>query len=440
MLKSVAATLPPMFVGPLARSAATTMVYRLINIAIGLVITAILAKSLGADGFGVVALGLSIAFMLSMSAKLGLDIYFMRMAPQYIETHKWALLNGLLFFSGALVLILALSASAIAATIAKVINADNAIIIACAIAPLVALNSVAQGILRSIMQISKAYLPEFVFVQMIALTGILIFASRGALSPGTALFAYFIGWSLAAAVSWLWVLKHWPKAARGAAREYNWRAWTGASILVMVAGLGEFAFGKFEILALSAYGSPEALGYYAIALRFALFVTFPAFALSSGFAPTIARLHAAGDQAAMMRKIILGARMTFFGAAIASIAVSVGVTILFPWFGADFSAATPLVIILCAGFVALSIVGRPMDVLIMVGAVREAAIASAISLSISIVIMLALIPVYGAVGAAISTAVSFAFHAGLLAFLVWKRTGLRCDAFAPVSMAQASGR
>ncbi|NOX83835.1 MAG: oligosaccharide flippase family protein [Alphaproteobacteria bacterium] len=435
MLKSVAAMLPPMFVGPLARSAATTMAYRLINVAIGLAITTILAKSLGADGFGIVALGLSIAFMLSMGAKLGLDIYFIRMAPQYIETHKWALLNGLLYFSAVLVLILAVSASALAAMLATAVRADSAIIIACAIAPLVALNFIAHGILRSIMQISKAYMPEFIFVQIVVLTGALILASRGALSPGTALLAYLTGWSLAAAVSWFWVFKHWPQAARGAARQFNWRAWLGASMLVMVAGLGEFIIGKLEILTLSAYGSPQALGHYAIALKFALFATFPVFALSSGFAPTIARLHATADRAAMVRKIILGARMTLIGATLAAIAISVGVTVIFPWLGAEFAAATPLVFILCGGFVAQASVGRPLDVLLMIGAARQAAIGSVISTLFLVLIMMTLIPPYGALGAAISTAVSFAFHSALLAYFVWKKIGLRCDIFAAANAA-----
>jgi len=177
------------------------------------------------------------------------------------------------------------------------------------------------------------------------------------------------------------------------------------------------------------FGAAE-LGLYAVAFRFAQFTTFPGFALSSGFGPVIAALHAQGDHHGVGRRIWLGAWMNFIGSLIAGAAITGASWIVLPLLGAEFIAARPLVATMCAGFVLQSLAGRPADILSMLNFADAAAKAGCAVLAVYIIAIAAFAPAFGVVAAAIITASAYVAHNTILAIIVSYKTGRRCDVFA----------
>ncbi|MEM8936381.1 MAG: oligosaccharide flippase family protein [Pseudomonadota bacterium] len=420
--------------GPVAAGAVFTMGYRCFNVLTGLAITVILARALGAEGFGAAALGLSTAYMLSVLCRCGADIILIQKIPNKLESGDWAALNGLRSF-GLMIAIIGggvvfLFGSLLAVTSFEAGPLRSALLLASAMAPLIALNAVGQGILRGLLQARIAYLPEFVIVQSIALVGVIVAWGAGTLTPISVLLIYAVAWCVAGALAWIFAARAWPRAAHGVAARRSMGVWVPASLLIMAAGFGPLAFGKIEMIALSVMASPEALGLFSIAFRFAVFAAFPDFAIANAFAPSIARLHAAGAQVELQRKMRLGARATLATTVAAAAIVAVVAHAVFPLIRPEFAAAAPLAAIISLGFVGQALSGRSMDGLLMLGFAREAALASLASLIVGFVLIILLTPPLGALGAALSTALSFTLCGALAAVFFARRTGVRCDILA----------
>ena len=431
--RSAFAKLSQLASGPIARGAVATLFYRIVNVAIGLVITVLLAAQLSVEGFGLVAFGLTSAMTMAMAARLGADSLLVRMTSTFIERKNWSALNGAARFGAWLAAGASASLAAVIILLTQTIeNAGlrNALILASLIAPAVAMNAIAHALLRGMMRIERAYIPEFIIVQIITLFSLGVLAALGALTYKTVLLVYLGAWAIAATTGWRWVARYWPAEAKLAAPATKVKKWTGASALVMVAGLGEFAVGKIEVFALAALADPDAVGQFALALKFALIATFPAFAVSSALAPAIAGLKAANNVRAVQRRITLGARTAFFGAVAAGGAVALGAFVGFPLIDIAYAEAAPLALILVLGFIVQAAMGRPLDAFLMLGSLRIAAILSAGAVAIGAALAFLLTAHYGAAGAAAAAALACSLSSVLFALAAHKTLGVRTDIFA----------
>ncbi len=185
-------------------------------------------------------------------------------------------------------------------------------------------------------------------------------------------------------------------------------------------------------MVLGTHFNAAEIGVYAIAYRFAVFTTFPGFALASSLGPVLAKLHATNDEAAIQRRIHLSAIANAAGSVGAALAIAVAGWIVLPYLSADLAAARPCLAVMCVGYAIQSLAGRPGDILTMMDRAPVAAKASAITLAISFCAMFLIIPKFGALGAAMVTGITVVFHAVLLATLVARSIGIRCDVLAAI--------
>ena len=93
-------------------------------------------------------------------------------------------------------------------------------------------------------------------------------------------------------------------------------------------------------------------------------------------------------------------------------------------FGAEFTAAAPLVAMLSFGIVLSCALGPGEDVLNMLGEERLCSLGFAVALLVNVALNFALIPLLGLSGAAIATVIALGVRGALLAWFAWRRLGL----------------
>ncbi|NVK40758.1 MAG: oligosaccharide flippase family protein [Oceanospirillaceae bacterium] len=169
--------------------------------------------------------------------------------------------------------------------------------------------------------------------------------------------------------------------------------------------------------------APEQLAQLAVAQRTAMLTSFVLMAVNLVVAPRFAAMHGKGDLDGMRRVALTSVRLMLL-AATPVLAVMV---FLPDWlmrlFGEEFAAGASLLRILAIGQFVNVATGSVGYLLSMTGHEKDLRNSLLIAAPLSIVLSLWLIPTYGAIGAAVATAMAIASQNLLAVFWVRRRLG-----------------
>ena len=421
--------------GPVAVAAFSTMSLRIVNVVIGIATTALLGRMLGADGFGVFAVGLASAALILGPMQLALNHHIVNKTAQYASAQNWALLNGIRRYTMTIALASSLTLAAIAATMLTFGVSGPigfAVFIGVAMAPFMITDSMASALLRGLGEIGKAYFPQFLVMQSLHLTFTLTLAITGKLTPQTALYSLALAWVICATLSWFLVLRSWPSSAKSVQPLTRATEWGRSAIFILIGGVGGVLFGRIETLALAHFSAAVEIGVYAMAFRFAQFVTFPAFALASGITSEVSRFVALNDPYKAQYKASVATRLATGMALLASVGLFMVCSVLFPIINPDFQNAAIILLILSTGYIVQSASGFPMAFLVAFNLERDMMLpGSVVALGGASIVLIAAAH-YGAVGAAFATTAAVSATALLRALVVYKNVDIRCDILAGV--------
>lgn len=190
--------------------------------------------------------------------------------------------------------------------------------------------------------------------------------------------------------------------------------------LLLVASMN-LVMGWTDILVLGVWTDPATVGIYGVATRIAALTSFILVAVNSVTAPRFAALYAKGEHHALEQI----ARRSAAGMLLAASPVIV-VLLLFPeWllqlFGADFVEGTLLLRILALGQLVNVAMGSVGYLLMMTGHERLLRNNIMFSALLNLVGNLVLVPGFGGMGAAVSTAFSIALMNIISFILVYKK-------------------
>src|SRR5262249_13004239 len=160
----------------------------------------VLARSLGASGYGAYAFALTCVGVLSFPALLGFDTLVIRQVARYQTQGEWPLLAGLLRRASQIALVTALAASAVAAWLAwgfaSYFESDtvSAFWIALVALPIITLIRIKQAVMlgfrRAVIGLTpEALVQPVVFLMLLAIVTLI---SSQALSAPTLVTAYVI--------------------------------------------------------------------------------------------------------------------------------------------------------------------------------------------------------------------------------------------------------
>lgn len=424
--------------GPIARNSISTLIFRVVNIGLGFITTLAVAYFLGAEGYGAFAYGVGITMLGAMFARLGVHTQVIRLSASTLHQNRiyrrGVFIFGLCTALGvtivtSFVLILYFVTSGVSPIVA------NAGVIGALAAPIIAVAAVFQGMLRARLKAAKAYAPEYLFVPSFTLAAISLLAFSGNLNAATALLAFACGW-VAATIILIRLTMRLPTPQNSSLNSTNqpiairWREWSVSTVMIVIGGIIFTAMGQIETVFLGTMFGPAEVGIYAIALRFAQFATLPGFAISSAFIPVLTELISKHDHNAVAHRIDLSARANAAATLLIGCTVGVVAWFLLPLINIDFTNARLPMVIMCIGYIVQAAFGRPYDILCAADKPAAAAKASAITFVISIFMIVAIVPLWGAVGASTVTAFSVIAHSILLCYIVRAQTGHRSDVFA----------
>ena len=177
------------------------------------------------------------------------------------------------------------------------------------------------------------------------------------------------------------------------------------------------------LILLGIWGVASDVGRFGIANRTATLISFALLVINSIAAPKFAELFRQGDAASVRRTAQMATLLMMLVVSPVVVLFLAAPAWVMSLFGANFKAAAPILVILTLGQVVNVAAGSVGYLLMMSGHERKYRNATLIAGTINLLLGFVLIPMFGALGASVSTAVSVAAVNIISAFYVWRYLG-----------------
>jgi O-antigen/teichoic acid export membrane protein len=395
------------------KSIATLMV-RVAGALIALVFNIAVARLLGASATGTFFLGLAIIVVASTVSRFGMDTALLKIVGREFSNYDFSGIKGLFHGSAALGLYIGIAAAVVlhqgSSLIAAAFSGDAALAevlrhLAPAV-PLLTLLNIQAACFFGIHRTGTAFVLQNTLVPLLATLGLIV--SLGARDVVTVSIIYV----LSVAFSCLIGAVNWGRsvgpAASTASFAYLPELFRLAPPMLLTALMNRVLVRWSAIIFLGLWSTTVQVGLYAVAARLTLVLGFALTVANAIAAPRMSTHFAAGNKVMLMRTTGQAANVAVILSAPAFL-----IFLLFPqWtmsiFGDDFRNAGMLLFILSLGeFV--NVMTGPVGVLLQMSrherAYRDCAIVGG---ALQILLCVVLIPPFGAIGAAVATAVSMA--------------------------------
>ena len=386
------------------------------NVALILLLTRVF---LSPDGYGRLHFALSVLGVVGLLAILGLPKSTARYVTEYLETDptqvRYILRRSFLYLA-VLATTVAVALAALSGPLASWLGEPS-------IAPFLLVGSlyvVAYSVSSHCISVFQGLNRVEWSARLKALTGVgrVAFAVAFLLAgvgPIGALFGYVAGDTLASVVGVVALYRrHYRQLAPTPAPQDGLGRRLLEYSVPLTATKGAGAIDKkVDAILVGALINPAAVGYYVLAKQISDVLIAPAGSFGFALSPTIGEQAAGGEAetAASLYESSLRNVLLFYVPAATGLVLVAEPTVRFV-FGADYLPAVP-VVQLFAGFVVVNTVTQiTSDGLDYLGRARTRAIAKGIAAVGNFLLNLALIPVFGVLGAALATVVTHTFYMG----------------------------
>lgn len=392
------------------------------------VVALLLSRLLGPEEYGAYSFALAWALLLSVPAMLGLSQLVVREVATYRVRGDWRRVRGLLRRGNQAVLAASFAVCVTSAALFFALGWPEPpffepTIAALALVPVLTLVAVRQSAMQGLGAVVLGRVPEALVAPMLLIVLVLAFeaALPGGISARSAVEAQVLGAFVAALLGLYLLRRTLPDDVRKAEPLAETRAWlVGATPILLASAIQAVNVQAGTILTGSMAGSEEA-GVYAVAVRVALLLSFVLIASLPGLMPTIAELHEKGELVALQRLLTRAARLVFVGSLPIVLGAIVFAEPMLELFGAEFGVGSTTLRILCVGQLVQVATGLAGTILIMIGEAGPTTWAVGAGTVLNLVLSVALIPEFGAEGAAVATAASIAFANVLMVVMLWRR-------------------
>lgn len=369
----------------------------------------VLARKIGAAGYGTLSYALSIVGVLSVIAALGWPNAILRLASEYAGSERWGLLRGALRRAHQSAFLLSLILSLVLAGVAQAwspgAGLKTSLRYAAALLPVLAYLTLRRRAFQGLHWIKTSIVLEDVALPA-AVTVVVV-----AFSVSTAAGAFASYWAVAAAIAvagGVLLTRCLPAAARAAAPEYRNREWAAIALPMLLGALGTIVMNRADAVVLGTMVDMDTVGVYSAASRIAQVNVFVLASANTIAAPMLAHAHHAGNP-----KHFTSIRRQAMGLSTLGALPLCAIMLVFPaellgLFGQEFSRGVPLLRILALGQLVNAATGPVGFALLMSGRERLFAITTATTAAVGVVALLVVIPRAGALGAAWVSAASLA--------------------------------
>lgn len=431
-VQAIASLLPVRAIG---REVLSSMLIRLIYIVTQLLTAVILARYLGASGFGLYSITVSAAMLIAVPVQLGLPHYMLRRFAILSAEKKWSELRHALRRCTQLIAVAALLAFVVVIALLgsgciRVVNGQT-FYLALSLALVLSLLATYSSSLRAIGGVVSSQVYDLILRPGLLLILAVVLGTSASWGAAEVLIANILATSISALMSYL-VLKSRlsgedPNPQAG---ETSCELLRASAPFLWLAAL-QMASYQADVILLGILAGAEDVGFYRVALQLSDGVGAFLIAITAVVGPHIVRLHHAGDMAALRDLLV---KCHLFACLIVApaliFALLLGEPFLEVVFGQEFRAAYLPLTILLAGKLLYASVCFSGVTLSLLGMAKRAVKLTMVSTILSVVFNAIFIHSFGAIGAAIASSLSLLTLAVLCAREVRIRFGMQISAFA----------
>lgn len=392
----------------LARAAARTFPVAAAMRAMQFVMAMLLARQLEPAGFGVFTFALGGGMLAGRLATLGWPMVMARFLPAYRKTGDGARTRGLLRRSDQIVCLAGVAAGLLLWGVGLLLGAGHELAaglgLAALVTPLAALRSLRRR------QLAAAEQPAtgFFFDQGFASVGVVLVAAlAGFASARDAVLVYVATGLLGVLLAGLLVARWQRRTFEPGHRLYETRTWMAVALPALAGISSRALLNRTDVIMLAPLSTFVQVGYYGAALRLGILLTAPQVVLGTIIAPRFGAALAAGRHGRLRRLYLLAQGI----AVVTGLPVSAALfwfaePIVDLVFGESFAGAVGALQVLALGQLAAALSVPCASLLVVCGKERAFGLVNTVGLVLNVIANLALIPEYGALGAAIATAVA----------------------------------
>ena len=402
-------------VGHISRQSGVFFAGTIFTVALGYVFKVYLARVLGAEALGIYALGITLVGFFGVFNTLGLPQSAVRFVAAYRAAGKLDQLHALLWRGAGILLvanvILAAALLIIGRFIAVRFYHSSALVQNLPWFALIMVFSVFSGFYGKVLAGYRAVARRTLIVNFIG-SPLSMLVAVVLISLGLSLRGYLLAQIFSAAIVSLLLLaavwKLTPVEARFSSQQrasLEKEVWSLSAAMLGI-GFLEFLMVQADKIALGFYRGAREVGVYSVAGALVVYVPLVLSSVNQIFSPTIADLHTRGEHALLARlfqsltKWVVGLTLPLAGVMI------VFARPLMRIFGHDFEAGWPILIIGTLGQLVNCGVGSVGYLLLMSGNEKRLIKVQVAMAVVMVGLNIALVPVWGIVGAAVAAAVT----------------------------------
>lgn len=424
--------------GQLIRGGAGSALVQVLSKVMALLFGVVLARGLGAEGYGIYAYAFALMTLLMVSAELGMSTLLLREIAASQARHDWPYLRGVTVRGIQIALLSSLIVAGVAALLLwqqyNQISAVqiNTLVWMLVLLPLSVGIKVIASSLQGLQQVVKSQVVVMLFRPLLAIMGVgLLFALFPYMrQPQYALVVQIIATLVALCVITVLLYRYLPENVHATHSEYHTRQWLKSAVPLTIIGGAGIINNQTDILMLGYFRPPVEVGIYQVAMQGAALVAFGLTAANAVVAPQFSRLYAQGDHVRLQRLVTASARVILLAAIpIALVLVFAGGWVAGTVFGTEFSQSHLPMAILAGGQLVNAAMGSVGFLLNMTGHEKDVARTLLFTAGLNVALNLLLIPQFGMGGAATATALSLVSWNIMLFTIVKNRIGINSSAF-----------
>jgi len=377
--------------------------------------TVILARSMGAERYGVYSYIFALVSLIAIPTQFGLPTLVVRETAQAMARKEYGLVRGVWSWSGKFVLVSTVVLIGIAVIgvflFGSRFSTEDVSIFywGLALVALVALSNLRGAALRGLHHVFEGLLPEQLLFPgfFVLLVGAVSFFAKDALVPALAMILQVTAAALAFLIGMVLLWRLMPEDVHNVKPIYKGRHWFFSTLPLALIGGMRVINNRSSLVILGFFVSSADIGTYRTASQMALLVSSGLQAMTMVVAPQFARFYSNKNMLQLQRVATYSARIVF------ALTLPV-VAVFFIWgkpiinlvFGVEFIQAYTPLIILSVGQLVNAAAGSVASLLNMTGNERETAKVLLLSVCLNLLLHLLLVPRMGVNGAAIASTVS----------------------------------
>ncbi len=404
------------FRAQLAKAGIGSLFIRIGNILLSLILSILLARSLGPEGYGIYAYVFTLASILAIPAQFGLPRLVIRETAKAQADNEWGLMRGVWRWTNMVAGALCTGLTLIA-LIVLWLMVDHfsllqitTLLWGLALIPLMVLGVLRGAALQGLHHVVLGMLPEALirpgcFIVMISLS---FWWSAGPMTATIAMAMHVLATGLAFIVG-VWLLLH-TRPQQIIARPkpvYKTHTWLMAVWpLALTASIQQI--NKYTDIVMLGFFAPVAeIGSYRVAVQGMMLVVFGLQIVDVVVAPHFARMYAQQDYNHLQKLVNIGAKVSLLTALPVVLVIIFWGDVIIPFFfGTPYSNAYFPLMILAIGQLVNSAFGPVGYLLNMTGHEKDTLQAMMLAAIANILLNLILIPLFGMNGAAAATAIT----------------------------------